>query len=430
MSARERISQVLELWFLREPLLFAIWTTHHLVVEPRLQTIRVGHGNIEYNPDFINSLDKRMLEQVMRSEATRILLKHPYMRRQENHTLAYLASNITLQELLQTELPFPRARDVFGTEEYNQQYFEFYYNKLREQADQQSAMMFNQTGASSPAMSEGSGDSSQTDGATSPGQGADETADTPPTEETPEPPETETPPSPMEQYSDAAQVGQENTQDWDLDELLEDKINNQIQLAQESQSWGSIAGRLRELIVASLRPKLDYRAVLRQFRASVLAVNRVLTRMKPSRRYGFLYMGSRRDFTTNLLFAVDVSGSIPSDDLQRGFSVINQFFKYGIQSIDVVQFDTEIKGPPMSLKRARREIKVLGRGGTSFNPILDYIDDHRQYDGLIIFTDGQAYVPPKPKNRTTRVLWLFNNEANYQHMAKQLRFIGTMAYLK
>ena len=80
--------------------------------------------------------------------------------------------------------------------------------------------------------------------------------------------------------------------------------------------------------------------------------------MKPNRRYGFQYMGSRYDFTTRLLFAVDVSGSMSSQDLALGFSVINRFFKYGIEAIDVIQFDTEIKGDPVSLKRGRRAVEV------------------------------------------------------------------------
>ena len=59
-----------------------------------------------------------------------------------------------------------------------------------------------------------------------------------------------------------------------------------------------------------------------------------------------------------------------------------------IEQIDVIQFDIEVKGKPLALKRARRAVEVLGRGGTSFTPVLAYIDEHRDYDGLIIFTDG------------------------------------------
>src|SRR5579884_2584711 len=115
MTARERIRQVVEKWFLVEPLLFAVWTTHELAVNPHIRTIRVRQGRVEYNPAFIDALGRDELEQVLVLEAMRILLKHPYARQPGDSELAYAASNLTLQEYLETALPLPRARDVFGT---------------------------------------------------------------------------------------------------------------------------------------------------------------------------------------------------------------------------------------------------------------------------------------------------------------------------
>ncbi len=121
MRARERIRALVEKWFLVEPLFFAVWTAHALVAEPRIRTIRVCHGRVEYNPGFVEALDRRALEEVLAFEAMRILLKHPYLRRQPNPVVAYAASNITLQEYLDTSLPVPRARDVFGAEQFARQ---------------------------------------------------------------------------------------------------------------------------------------------------------------------------------------------------------------------------------------------------------------------------------------------------------------------
>jgi len=432
MSTRERIRQTLERWFLVEPLLFAAWTTHDLVMEPRIATIRVRQGKIEVNPTFIDGLDKRQLEAVLRFEATRILLKHPYQRRKENAAIAYVASNVTLQEYLQTDLPFPNARTLFGSEEFTQQYFEFYYQQLLALADTATgvgngAASSGQGGRGAGATTTAAGESQGSgDGQTTQDQANDAAANEA-VDKTAPPADTQ---SPLEQYTSDEETARENTEDWDENTLFDERINEVIRVAQASNRWGSIAGKLRERVLAALKPKLDYRAILRQFRTSILATNRVLTRMKPSRRYGFQYLGSRRDFTTKLLFAVDVSGSIPSADLERGFSLINQFFRYGIEQIDVIQFDTEVKGKPLALKRARHAVEVLGRGGTNFAPVLAYIDEHREYDGLIIFTDGYAPVPPKPQNRHTRLLWLFNHETNYQAMARGLRTYGLTAFVK
>jgi hypothetical protein len=414
MPARDRIREVVEKWFLVEPLLFAVWTTHELAANPRVQGIRVHQGRVEYNPAFIDALDRHELRQVLALEAMRILLKHPYARRPGDPEVAYAASNLTLQEYLETSLPLPRARDVFGCSDFDRQYYEFYFHKLMEQSA---------VGNSLPGLPGGQAGSVQGEepsastGATSteaPGAG----------------PSGDATPTPLEAYADPSVSGRENTEDWGPDELRMDQINDRIRTAAETNSWGSIPARWKERILASLRPRLSYRAVLRQFRASVLSIHRRLTRMKPNRRYGFLYMGSRYDFTTRLLFAVDVSGSMSSQDLARGFSVINRFLDYGVETIDVIQFDTEIKGAPLTLKRARREIKVIGRGGTSFAPVIAFLDEHREYDGAIIFTDGQAPIPPRPKNRHTRLLWLFNREETYRRQHGALRPFGSAAYLK
>ncbi len=413
MSARERIREVVEKWFLVEPLLFAVWTAHELAVNPRIRTIRVRQGRVEYNPAFIDALGRGELEQALTVEAMRILLKHPYARQPGNPELAYAASNLTLQEYLETTLPLPRARDVFGRADFDRQYYEFYYHKLAEQGHAGGALATALGGA--PAGGASGGDSGEVATGTD-GRGAGLAG--------------AAPPSPLDAYASPRLSGRENTDGWGPDELRCDQINDRIRAAEESGSWGSIPGRLKERILASLRPRLNYRAVLRQFRASVLSVHRRLTRMKPNRRYGFQYMGSRYDFTTRLLFAVDVSGSMSGPDLARGFSVVNRFFKYGVEAIDVIQFDTEVKAEPVTLRRARRGIEVEGRGGTSFTPVIEFLDQHPGYDGAIIFTDGYAPVPPRPKNRRTRLLWLFNREETYRRQHEALRALGRAAYLK
>ena len=423
--ARQRIARIIEKWLLVEPLLLATWTSHALVSEPRIQTIRVQRGRIEYNPSFIQQLSDRHLEATLRFEALRILLKHPYSRRQAHSEISYAASNLTLQEYLQTELPFPRAKDVFGDGSYDKQFFEFYYHQLLEQ----------QTPTGPTSSSDGTASGPPTTGTaeTAPGSESSESESSEPGSE-PASEQTSTssnhPGELLLVYTDPTLTGVENTDQWDQDELLSDRLDELVRTAQANNSWGSIGGQLREHILANLHPKLDYRAVLRKFRTSILSQQRQLTRMKPSRRYGFAYMGSRRDFTTRLLFAIDVSGSMGTEELRQGFSVVNRFFNYGVPSIDVIQFDTGITTDVMSLRRAKHEVQLTGRGGTNFDPVLAYLNDHRDYDGLIIYTDGYALCPQTPQNRRTRILWLFVHEENYRSCYPNLQHLGQGAYIK
>lgn len=383
MNPEDRIRKSVEKWFITEPLFLSVWVLHSLEKNSSILNIRVGRGKIEYNPDFIQALSNQQLDMVLQLEAMRIVLKHPYARKKEIATLAYMASNITLQEYLNTPLPIPNAEAVFGNPNFKKQYFEFYYQKLLEKYKSYTSL---------------------------------------PNQESSSPK--------IEQYLDSSFSGIENTIHWDSDEFQEKLINDKIQETIQNNSWGNITNSLKELIIATLAPKLNYKKILSGFRASILSQKRILTRMKPNRRYDFLYMGSKYKFSTKLLFAVDVSGSISNDDLKKGFSIINRFFKYGIESIDVIQFDTELKGKLLSLNKAKKEYKVIGRGGTNFQDVIEFIDTNPSYDGLIIFTDGDAPKPNKPKNKKTKILWLLNSEASYNSMKKKLNHIGKCVYVK
>ena len=102
---------------------------------------------------------------------------------------------------------------------------------------------------------------------------------------------------------------------WDKDEEMTDSVNQQIQKAQKTNQWGSISGDFQEILTASLKIPMDYRRILSQFRACIISQRRKLTLMKPNRHYGFEFMGSQFEPKTHLLVAVDVSGSIETEDL-------------------------------------------------------------------------------------------------------------------
>lgn len=210
---------------------------------------------------------------------------------------------------------------------------------------------------------------------------------------------------------------------WEEDEETQAEINTLIEIAEETDSWGTLSGSFRAVIKASMKINMDYRKMLRGFRTSVLSEKRRLTRMRPSRRFGFMQLGSRRESSANLIVAVDVSGSVSDKSLQKFFSVINRFFKYGINKLDIIQFDSQITGKPLSIDKARTEVKILGRGGTNFQPVADYYCAHPEYDGLIFFTDGHA---PKPVFNTKRlidVLWVMCGRRQYDEYRNEINQI-------
>ena len=216
---------------------------------------------------------------------------------------------------------------------------------------------------------------------------------------------------------------------WDEDQFVGQQIKDIIQ---STTQWGSVPGDLVEIIKKAAEGKIDYRTALRMFRSSILSQQRHLTRMRPSRRFGFEQMGSRYEFTTKLLIAIDTSGSVGSEDLGRYLRVITSFFKYGIQEISILMFDHVVQGEPVVFKskdKNKHELKVKGRGGTCFQAPIDYVSQHQEYDGLIIITDGYAPTPVLPPYFRTKVLWVIDNEEIFKHN-NDLRKTGRVCLLQ
>jgi predicted metal-dependent peptidase len=217
---------------------------------------------------------------------------------------------------------------------------------------------------------------------------------------------------------------------WEEDAFMGQQITDIIH---STTQWGSLPGVMVELIQKAAEGKIDYSNALRAFRSSILSQKRHLTRMYPSRRFGFEQMGSRYEFTTRLLVAIDTSGSVGSEELGRYYRIITTFFKYGIQEIDVLMFDHEVQGMPIKLdeaKKNKQEFKVKGRGGTDFQAPVDYVKENPNYDGLIIITDGYAPTPEVPPFLRTKLLWVIDNEPSYKQHYNALRKTGRVCLIE
>lgn len=104
---KARIDKAIERMFVKEPALFAAICTHRIVENDRIRCpVRTGRGAIEYNPDFVREMTDAALVEALKTEAIRILLKHPYERRPDGCCGAAIAigSNLTIAD----NYPFAR----------------------------------------------------------------------------------------------------------------------------------------------------------------------------------------------------------------------------------------------------------------------------------------------------------------------------------
>ncbi len=365
---QERYSKIMENWFLMEPALFQVLCTHELSINAMMECpLRSGRKRLEYNPDLVGEMSDTALEEAMRAEAVRILMKHPYERRPDgcSQKAMGLASNIVIGDNYQHhKLRMPTPQDM-GLK--NGMSYEWYANEVEEKFG-------NDGGGKSDGDDDGENGSSGGEG------------------------------SIPSEYSDLAGL-------WEEDDLMVQTINGIISSTKE---WGSLSGSLAERLKATLKAKINWRHILSGFRASILSSKRKLTRMRPNRRTGFENMGSTQQFHSRLLIAVDVSGSITTKSLMRFYGVVNSAFKYGFKSVDVIQFDCGIS-TVHTLRNVIRQPSILGRGGTSFQEPIDFAHNEN-YDGLIILTDGYAPEPAIPTGFRTSLLWVCLDEECYtQH---------------
>ncbi|MDR1136471.1 MAG: VWA-like domain-containing protein [Clostridiales Family XIII bacterium] len=390
-SIADRFGRIKERWFINEPALLLIVSTHEITPNIKIRGFRCGMGRIEYNPADAQALSGVELETALKAETIRIMFRHPYRYPPRNASVSYIASNITINEMYD-DLTLPhKAGDYWSDRKYKGQFFEFYYKALCELFNCESAGGSNQSNAN--AASQADEDISQAD-------------------------------------EDISQAG-EKAELWATDEYFDEKIKEQLQIILGNpKQWGTLSGQLISRLTADMKPVMNYKKVLSGFRASVLSDNRILTRFKPSRRYGNLTMGKRPEFTTSLLVGVDVSASVTDRELKEFFSAVNAFFKYGIKNVDVQMFDSELKGRPIAMKKARKTVIIVGRGGTSFQPILNFFKENtKTYDGLIIFTDGYAPEPDVDAGIKRCIVWVCTNKESYETHKDWMNSRGRCCYI-
>lgn len=304
----ELLSHIVEGWFLTEPLMFAAWCTHTLVENTKICVpMRTGKMRIEYNPEILASWSKTAIEERLRFEVVRILLGHPYQRQPYHAKKSTLgvASDVTLtssyHRVDSIQLPHGLHYDKgLCFEEYYAIVEEFLSQEMKSTKYEMEGLIDDGGGGASEDAdsdgSDGSGEGSEKQMSvdeleealsailsdSEDGSGASEDSDNDDG-------------AGNDELRDITEKGAESAELWEEDQLAQEQIKDMVRRAQRSKQWGSICGGLKDEIEATTIVRIDYRTILSGFRASVLSSRRRLTRMIPSRRYGFQYMGSKRD---------------------------------------------------------------------------------------------------------------------------------------
>ena len=108
-----------------------------------------------------------------------------------------------------------------------------------------------------------------------------------------------------------------------------------------------------------------------------------------------------------IVVVVDTSGSVSDRDVAFILNEIVSIIAGRKHSLTVIECDSEVQRVYQVKTQADIKKNVVGRGGTAFTPVIEYVNRDRYFrDALLIyFTDGYGEREiPRPK--TYRNLWV------------------------
>lgn len=191
----------------------------------------------------------------------------------------------------------------------------------------------------------------------------------------------------LDEYFDGSQDAAEKaTEGWEENTLVDQEIQEITHhIAENASQWGNISGGLLQAILAANTPKFDPKTVLKRFKANTVDKYTEDTRMRPDRRKGFDVPGKKHKFRSRILVAIDCSGSMSDEDVERGCAIVNRFVKHADVSYC---FWDGVCGPFTEQKQKKSDFKLIGRGFTNPECVLDAIKERKaKFDGIIYFTD-------------------------------------------
>ena len=195
-------------------------------------------------------------------------------------------------------------------------------------------------------------------------------------------------------------------------QLIQNQIKGQIKTAAEQtiKMRGTIPAELQEIIdeILKVKPRIfDWKAYFRRMLGSIYDVNIKKTRRKESIRFPGA-AGIKHKKKVSILVAIDTSGSVSNQELIDFFSEITYIYKAGAR-ITILECDANISANYEYTGKWTG--KVHGRGGTDFQPVIDYYRKNiKDYAALVYFTDGECSIPDHVPRDT---IWVITSEGNY-----------------
>lgn len=184
---------------------------------------------------------------------------------------------------------------------------------------------------------------------------------------------------------------------------LSNVLSQAIADAERQFGYNSVPMELRQMMEKTLlKPKVNWRTVVRNYYGRSLVNDQVYSRKKPNRKFGYLAPGKSQKFGPKIIVAADCSGSVSDAEYMEFMTEFLGIAEEISEKVEMIFFATNVFEQKMMLDSNIKKIPQRPlHGGTDFQCVIDYAND-RKPDLLIVLTDGEAPTPTKPKYPT---LW-------------------------
>ena len=178
---------------------------------------------------------------------------------------------------------------------------------------------------------------------------------------------------------------------------------------QTEKKRGTVPGHIKDHLIEISKlepPKFNWRGYMRRFTGTSTKIYTKKIRRKENRRYSE-NPGLKIKMKQHMLLGIDTSGSVSDSELKEFMNEITHIHKCGVD-VTIIQCDTTIRSiEPFD---PRKELAVHGRGGTEFDPVLEYYNKNLgKYTSLVYFTDGECSTDVTPK---APVLWVLSEQSS------------------
>lgn len=166
--------------------------------------------------------------------------------------------------------------------------------------------------------------------------------------------------------------------------------------AQQALQAGKLAGAMARMVDHLLQPQLPWRMLLARYMSAVARDD--YSYMRPSRREGAAILPSLRSSQTDILVAIDTSGSISSAELDEFAAEVNAIKGQVRARLTLVACDAALAEHAPWVYEPWEEFRLppdlVGGGATNFCPVFEWADRRGMPpDLLVYFTDANGVFP-------------------------------------